>query len=121
MTSLSNNNQPITSNTSESLLDPNTVINTMIALRIQLAELEQQIQALQPAFFAACLALDIDNVTLEHATISRRLTPGQWAYPPDVLQQQDSLKHLKQQFRQTHEPVSGRDVTWAIKLLLLSV
>jgi hypothetical protein len=36
---------------STELLNPNQVINSMIELRIQLAELEQQILALQPAFF----------------------------------------------------------------------
>ncbi len=35
---------------STELLNPNQVINSMIELRIQLAELEQQILALQPAF-----------------------------------------------------------------------
>ncbi len=34
---------------STELLSANQVINSMIELRIQLAELEQQIQALQPA------------------------------------------------------------------------
>lgn len=36
------------------LLAPVEVINTMIDLWTQMALLEQQIQALQPAFFAAC-------------------------------------------------------------------
>lgn len=99
------------------LLNPNEVINTMIELRIQLTELEQQIQALQPSFKAACQALNTDKITLSHAIISRRLTIGQWAYPPDILEREDLLKQLKRQFQQTHEPISGREVTWAIKLL----
>lgn len=89
-----------------------------IVLRIQLAELEQQIQALQPAFFAACLALNTDKITIERATITRRLTPGQWAYSSDIVEQEDLLKQFKKQFQQTHEPIGGREVTWAIKLLL---
>jgi hypothetical protein len=120
MTSRFKNNQPITSNDSEVLIDPNAVINTMIELRIQLAELEQQIQALQPTFFAACVALNIDKVTLERAAISRKLTPGQWSYSSDIVEQEGLLKQRKQQFRQTHEPISGREVTWAIRLLLLT-
>lgn len=103
---------------SAELLSPSAVINTMIGLRIQLAELEQQIQALQPTFFAACVALNTDKIALERATISRRLTPGQWAYPADVVEREDLLKQLKRQFQPTHEPIAGREVTWAIKLLL---
>ena len=90
----------------------------MIELRIQLVQLEQQIQALQPAFFAACLAHDTDKITHDRALITRRLTPGQWAYASNVLEQEALFKHLKQQFQQAHEPTGGREVIWAIKLLL---
>jgi len=72
---------------STEFLNPNQVINSMIELRIQLAELEQQILALQPAFFTACLALNTDKIAFERAIITRRLTPGQWAYSSDILEQ----------------------------------
>lgn len=103
------------------ILDPLTIIDAMLDLRSQLAALEQQIQALQPAFFAACMALNTDKITIERATISRRLTPGQWAYSSDIVEQEDLLKQLKKQFQQTHEPIGGREVTWAVKLLLTTV
>jgi methionyl-tRNA formyltransferase len=96
------------------------ILNAMIELRIQLREIEEQIQALQPAFFVACLALNTDKIALQRATISRRLTPGQWAYSANVVEQEDLLKQLKQQFQKTHEPVGGREITWAIKLLLIT-
>ena len=72
---------------STDLLNPHQAINTMIELRIQLAELEQQILALQPAFFTACLALNTDKIAFERAIITRRLTPGQWthAWTVDLL------------------------------------
>ena len=72
-------------------------------------------------FFAACMALNAEKITLERAVISRKLTPGKWTYSPDILEQQDLLKKLKRQFEQKHEPASGRDITWAIKLLLATV
>jgi hypothetical protein len=100
------------------LPSPIEIINAMIDLRVQLLELEQQIQALQPTFFAACLALNTDKIALERAIITRRLTPGQWTYSPDIGEQEDLLKQLKRQFQQYHEPTSGRDVTWIVKLLL---
>lgn len=100
------------------LLNPTEIIDAMIDLRIQLAQLEQQIQSLQPAFFAACLALNTDKIALERAVISRKLTPGQWTYSPDIGEQEALLKQLKREFQQLHEPTSGRDVTWTIKLLL---
>jgi hypothetical protein len=95
-----------------------TVIDRMIELRLQLHELEQQIQALQPTFYAACATLNTSKIELTRAIISRRLTPGQWTYDPSILQQQDLLRQLKRQFQQEHEPSSGRDVIWSIKLLL---
>lgn len=104
--------------TSSDLIDPNEVINTMIDLRIQMAELELQAKLLQPAFFAACLALNTETINLERAAISRKLTPGLWDYSLDIIDQNNLLKELKLLFRQTHEPVGGREVTWAIKLLL---
>ncbi|WP_250126733.1 hypothetical protein [Chroococcidiopsis sp. CCMEE 29] len=103
---------------SPDLVSSTEIIDAMIELRIQLAELEQQIQALQPAFSAACLALNTDKIALERATITRRLTPGRWTYSPNILEQEDWLKQLKQQFQLSHEPTGGREVTWAIKLLL---
>jgi hypothetical protein len=101
-------------------LNPSEIIALMIELRFQLTELEKQIQALQPAFFAACLALNTDKIALERAIISRRLTPGQWIYSPDIVTQEDLLKQLKRQFQQTHEPSGGREIVWAIKLLLIT-
>jgi len=103
---------------STALLNPTEIIETMIELRIQLREIEEQIQTLQPAFLTACLALNTDKIALDRATISRRLTPGQWAYSVPVLEQETLFKQLKQQFQQTHEPIAGREVIWAIKLLL---
>ncbi len=100
------------------IVDPVEIINTMIDLRIQLSELEEQIAKLQPAFFAACILLNTDKISLERAIITRRLTPAQWTYSPAILQQLDLIKKLKQEFHTTHEPTSGRDITWVIKLLL---
>lgn len=110
-------NKPSTAATD--FLNPADVIETMIELRFQLREIEAQIQALQPTFFAACLALNLEKITLQRATISRRLTPAHWDYSDSIVEQEAGLKQLKQQFQQSHEPTGGREVTWAIKLLLL--
>jgi hypothetical protein len=108
--------QPSTAATE--MLNPADVIETMIELRFQLREIEAQIQALQPAFFAACLALNLEKITLERATIARRLTPARWDYSEPIAEQEAWLKQLKQQFHQTCEPTGGREVTWIVKLLL---
>lgn len=107
---------PLTPSTD--LLNPIDILDAMIELRVQLRAIEEQIQALQPAFFTACLALNTDKIDHDRATISRTLTPGQWAYSADVLEQETLFKQLKQQFQQTHEPTGGREVIWAIKLFL---
>ncbi len=95
------------------------VIETMIELRFQLREIEEQIQVLQPAFFAACLALNLGKITLQRPTISRRLTPARWDYSEPIGEQEVWLKQLKQQFQQSHELTGGREVTWMVKLLLV--
>ena len=100
------------------LLNPIDIIHATVELRIQLSKLEKQIQALQPAFFAACVALNTEKIILERAVITQKLTPGRWTYSPDILQQEDILKLLKRQFQQDHEPTSGRNLIWIIKLLL---
>ena len=112
------NTFPTTDSAPPEVLDPTAIIDAMIDLKIQLAELERQIQALQPAFRGACVALNTDKIVLERATISQRLTPGQWDYSPEIIEQEDLLKQLKRQFQQTHEPSGGREVTWGIKLFL---
>ena len=98
-------------------LQPSTVINHMIELRCQLAAIRYQIQALQPAFFEACTAQQTNQIKLEQAVITRKVTPGKWTYPPHILQQEAQLKQLKRHFQQTHEPTQGRDVIWSVKLL----
>ncbi len=103
------------------VFNPSEIIDRMIELRYQLAELERQVQDLQPAFFAACAALNTDRIALERAVISRRLTPARWDYPPDIIEREDRLKALKHEFQESHEPSGGREITWAIRLLLLSV
>ncbi len=100
------------------LLDPFEVIETMIDLRIQLTQLEQQIQTLQPSFFAARLMLNQAKIERDRAIISRKLTPAQWTYAMYVLEQEALLKQLRKQFQQDHEPTGGRETTWIIKLLL---
>ncbi len=97
---------------------PLDIIDEMIDLRIHVFEMEREIQALQPAFFAACLALDTDKIQHRRATITRKLTPAQWTYSAEILDQEALLKQLKQLFQQNYEPISGRDVTWVIKLLM---
>ncbi|MBE9011054.1 hypothetical protein IQ250_12635 [Pseudanabaenaceae cyanobacterium LEGE 13415] len=100
------------------LLNPIDVIETMIDLRIQLEQIETQIDALKLAFYAACATLNAEKIERDRALITRRLTPGQWTYSPDVLEQELLFKQLKQQFHKAHEPTSGREVIWAVKLLL---
>lgn len=99
-------------------LDPIAVIDTMIELRIQLVQLQQQIQELEPTFFAACLMLNQARIARERAIISRKVTAAQWTYDGDVLAQEALFKQLRKQFQQDHEPTGGRDITWMIKLLL---
>lgn len=107
-----------TPNTSNNLLNPTEVINNMVELRVQLAQLEQQIQDLQPAFKAACATFNTKKIELDRAIITQKLTPAQWSYSKEILQQQNLIKELKRQFKLDHEPISGRDITWVIKLLL---
>ena len=95
---------------------PNDVINQMITLRRQLAQLETQIEALKPAFFDACMAQEASQFQHQQALIFRRLTPGKWDCPSNIIDQERRLKQLKQQFQQTHEPVAGREAIWSIKL-----
>jgi hypothetical protein len=109
---------PTSTDPTSILSDPSEVIDLMIELRIQLSKLEQQIQALQPAFFAACLSLNTNKINHDRAIISRRLTPAQWTYSSEVLDQEALLKQLKLLFQQDNEPTRGREISWAIKLLL---
>ena len=110
-------NKPSTAATE--MLNPADVLEMMIELRFQLREIEEQIQALQPAFFAACLALNLEKTTLQRATIARRLTQARWDYSDSISEQEAWLKQLKQQFQHSNEPTGGREVTWMVKLLLV--
>ncbi|MBD2022923.1 hypothetical protein [Leptolyngbya sp. FACHB-711] len=114
---------PITASDSSTsdLLDPLEIIDAMLNLRAQLAELQQQVDALQPAFYAACAALQLEKIATDRATISRRLTLGKWDYSDEIIEQEDLLKQLKAQFQQAHEPIGGREVYWMIKFLLATV
>ncbi len=77
---------PITASDSSTsdLLDPLEIIDAMLNLRAQLAEFQQQVDALQPAFYAACAALQLEKIATDRATISRRLTPGKWNYSDEI-------------------------------------
>jgi hypothetical protein len=94
------------------------IIDEMVALRMQLAAIASQIESLKPAFFDACAALDTTPIKLDSAVISRKLTFGQWDYPNDILEKEQRLKQLKQQFQTTHEPTGGRQISWSIRLLV---
>jgi hypothetical protein len=98
-------------------LHSSEIIDLMIDLRSQIADLERQVDVLKPAFFAACNEFDTLRFQHERAIISRRLTLGQWNYPSYILESERQLKRIKLEFQQTHEPVGGREVTWSVKLL----
>jgi hypothetical protein len=108
----------LTPESSLAMLDPNEIIEAMIDLRLQLREVERQIQALQPSFYAACALLNMEKIALQRAVITRRLTPGQWDYSVEILEQEALFKQLKQEFQELHEPNNGRDVYWMIRLLV---
>ena len=97
-------------------LSPNDTINQMVALRLQRAELDTQIETLKPTFLEACVTLDLSQIKHEQALISRKLTPGQWDYPSPIVESEQQLKQLKKLFRDTHEPTAGREINWVIKL-----
>lgn len=95
---------------------PNDVIDQMVELRLQRTQLDQRIEALKPAFHQACTELDVSQFRHDNALISRKLTPGRWQYSDSIQEKEKQLKRLKRQFQETHEPVSGREISWAIKL-----
>jgi hypothetical protein len=98
-------------------LSPSEAIDQMVSLRLQRAELDRQIDTLKPQFLEACADLNISQLRHEQALISRRLAPGKWDYPSHILEHEKQLKHLKQQFQETHEPAAGQEISWSIKLL----
>jgi hypothetical protein len=104
--------------TDSAVLNPGEIIEAMIDLRIQLAQIQRQIDTLQPTFYTACGLLEIEKITLQRAVITRRLTPGQWDYSMDILEQEALFKQLKLEFQELNEPVSGREVYWMLRLLL---
>ncbi len=61
-------------NTDSSVSD--SVIDQMIDLRLQLAQLEHKIDTLMPAFVDACATQELTQFRHEHEIIWRRLTPG---------------------------------------------
>ena len=106
---------------------PSDVIDQMIELQMQLVEVKHQIDALKPAFYAACAAQEAEGTEFRHdytgkdgspyrAVIYRRLSAGQWEYPDTIVEQEQRLKHLKKQFQAVHEPKSGREITWTVRL-----
>ena len=103
-----NNTETHSSLDQSTLLNPNDIIEHMIDLRIQIALLQQQAKDLKQDFFAACFALNQDTITLEQATISRKLSPGNWDYPPNITEQDLLIKTLKNQFKQDNEPIAQR-------------
>lgn len=98
------------------ITSPDDIIDQMVSLRIQQAKLNHRINTLKPQFFEACAAQQTSQFEREQAIISRRLTPGKWDYPDQVVEQEEQLKKLKRQFQETHEPTAGREVIWSIKL-----
>jgi hypothetical protein len=105
------------SQNSSAILTPNQAIERMINLRIQQAKLEQQIQALKPAFSEACSQQDTDQIENGRACTFRKLTPGKWNYSTNIINHERKLKQLKKVFQENHEPNTGREVFWVIKLL----
>jgi hypothetical protein len=96
---------------------PSQIIEKMIDLHLQQDEIEQQMKVLKPAFHEACHQLSNDQIDTDRASIHFRITPGKWDYPIDIINQDRHLRLLKKHFRDTHEPISGREEYWLIKLV----
>jgi len=97
---------------SADVLDPFKIIDDMVDLRIQMAQLEQQIRELQPLFFAACFRLNQAKIDRSRAIISRKLTPAQWTYTAEILDQEVLFKQLR-------NSNSKFDIIWAFQRFLL--
>jgi len=97
---------------SADVLDPFEIIDDMVDLRIQMAQLEQQIRELQPLFFAACFRLNQAKIDRSRAIISRKLTPAQWTYTAEILDQEVLFKQLR-------NSNSKFDIIWAFQRFLL--
>ena len=98
-------------------LNPSDVIETMIELHIQHNTIKQAIADLKPEFFEACKAQDTDQIRHERVLIHKRISPGQWNYPSEIMTLADELKARRKDFQKHHEPVSGREEHWAIRLV----
>ena len=96
--------------TKKSSLSSAKIIDQMIALHTQKKVLEQQILELEPAFFEACNQQSNDKINGERALVYRKITPGRWVYPHNIVEQQERLKQLKQEFQPTF-----RSLLWSLE------
>jgi len=96
--------------------DANEIIQQMIQLHIQRKHIKEQIEALNPLFYEACETQNSDRFQLEQASIYRHVSKGYWTYPNDIVEAEERLKQLKEDFKKTHEPSSGRNNGWALRL-----
>lgn len=96
--------------------DANEIIQQMIQLHIQRKHIKEQIEALNPLFYEACETQNSDRFRLEQATIYRNVSPGSWTYPSYIVEVEERLAQLKKEFKETHEPSSGRNNGWKLRL-----
>lgn len=102
----------------KSTLSSTNIIDQMIALHTHKKMLEQKILELEPAFFEACNQQGNDKINREQALVYRKITPGRWVYPHNIVEQQERLKQLKQEFQDAHEPNHGREISWVVKIYM---
>jgi hypothetical protein len=105
---------------SKKTVTPSQIIEQMIDLQIQLKEVERQIQKFTPTFHDACHQLtgdQIDRIDTERASIHFKTKAGKWEYDLEIDNVERHLRQLRKEFRDTHEPISGREEYWSIKLV----
>ena len=96
--------------------DANEIIQQMIQLHIQRKHIHEQIEALNPLFYNACETQNSDRFRLAQATIFRNVSKGSWTYPSYIVEAEERYKQLKKDFEETHEPPSGRNNGWKLRL-----
>ena len=79
---------------------PNDVIDQMVELRLQRAQLDQRIEALKPAFHQACTALDRLSVQTSKCTHFSQADAWAMSRILTLFKKEKQLKRLKRQFQE---------------------
>lgn len=96
------------------------IVLKAVSIKAKIAALEAEYTEMKASLFKACdklvKGLESPRIDTDDAVLVRSSTRGTWKFSAAITKLDNEVKAMKKVYQLKHEPISGREPMWIIKL-----